>query len=551
MEDCRFEKRAVRGCLVQRCKFNSKRKGWKCAPIPVSPSPSATMPDPRYEFTKRTFRSGLHATDDRTVTESGPTRDVFDVSFDMFMTKAGVVSLNGIADDVLSVACDTSGTVRIKLSKNAMVGKSLYEMYPKGAVLAVSREHFGECIISEPVNIPGSSDVDDRVRMVSKSIDMFADSYLQIKSVQGSKRNTVVFGVETSYVSLFDKGSIRITRRVDENGAQSIRSTKNQSTENAITTSARQLSVQLEEKEFSFGPVNIGTSGTLQSSSQIKSFSADWDINGLDMELIFLNEWKAMVELDLTFLTGTDFSVQIKPLLSKALYGLPPIDFLSAVDNDRFSISPFKIGFYAEAVLITRLGLNIEKQISSLARAKYKFTRTEVKLYVRGPFLDLKFGHITKTHAQSTSDFDFNPNVNGDSSVNVSLPSFIGIRPQISLYTPLFTARVSADLGVDIAGKSKHGEESAYPPVKSGRTFGVCDRCHKVQVSATGKIRNTGPFANMGMKVRVFRFFNQTLPLQKQITAVTLPGNPSIGKLLGTACIGWQFGQNTILCGES
>lgn len=528
--DCRYRKRPVAGCHITRCSVNPIRKeqGWICAPTEsptpsVSPSPSLLVLD---SFTSRTFRSKDSFSGFSTVGATDGSATSYNVSYDVKLPETGVVSLDGVAE-FATVTCFLNATVRIQLASDAPVS-SISQMYPIGAVLIISRDEFGECFLA-PATIPDNESEEEKsYRTAVDNEGLFADGFLAIEKVSGTVYDTFVSGTSVAYFAIFEKASIFVVANPVDVSSRML-----------MPFSEKSINLDFDSSLISVGPLSLDIKGTGQYTGEFVSFKADWDLLGLDIEFKFINQWDLTLSLDAKLSVGAGKTLYQKDLLSIPLWAIPPIDFLSKLDTGRFHLPTFKLGFYFEIPLIVTIDVKLEKPLGNVAKARYTTSRTEVTLFVRGPFYNIDVGSDTKTLAPRNVDFNYSPSLTASEPTEVIVGVFVGIRPQFIAYVPIFFARASLETGVEIEGKWAPGKSAAFSPVTDGGLkFGRCNDCHDVQVKGVGKVRNAGLFAGLSFKFRYERFgINFTLKvLNKQLVGLTLPGNPSLSRDIATGC---------------
>lgn len=528
--DCRYKKRPVAGCHITRCNVNPTRKeqGWICAPT-MSPSPSAS-PSPSMialdSFTSRTFRSEDSFSGFSTVSASDGSSSTYNVSYDVKLPEKGVVSLDGVAE-FAKVTCFLNSTVRVQLAPNAPIS-SISQMYPLGAILIISRDEFGECYLA-PATIPENESEEEKgYRMAVDNESLFADGFLEIENVSGTPYDTFISGTSVAYFAIFEKASISVVANPESASSRML-----------MPVSEKAVNLDFDSSLISVGPLSLDVKGTGQYTGEFVSFKADWDLLGLDVEFKFINQWNLALSFDAKFSAGAGKTFYPKDLLSIPLWAIPPIDFLSKLDTGRFHLPTFKLGFYFEVPLVVTIDVKVEKSFGNVATASYTTSRTEVTLYVRGPFYNIDVGSDTKQLAPRQVDFKYSPSLTATEPIEIVVGVFVGIRPQFIAYVPIFFARASLETGVEIEGKWAPGKSAAFPPVTSGGLkFGRCNDCHDVQIKGAGKVRNAGLFAGLSFKFRYERFgFNFTVKLiNKQLVGLTLPGNPSLSVDIATGC---------------
>lgn len=161
------------------------------------------------------------------------------------------------------------------------------------------------------------------------------------------------------------------------------------------------------------------------------------------------------------------------------------IDFFKNMDLGRIELPTFKVGLFAEVPSIVRGEFNVERKFGDILSYNFKSQSAQVTMYMRGAYTDLYFGRDVQLLSCVTSSFNYNPVFTANSNTELKIKGFIGVRPQIALYIPLFSARISADTGAEIEGKDELGE-NAFPPVTDGVKFGECKTCHHHEVEVTG-----------------------------------------------------------------
>lgn len=436
------------------------------------------------------------------------------------------------------VSCNTDGSVRIRLSSSVPIAASIQSMYPERAVLVIGREEFGECLLSPAANVPDETDDEQKLRLATDAnAANFRDAYLLIESASGSPTDAVVRGTPTSFFALFDTGSIRIRPDASASPTSRLMSSNNVG-EVMLPETSRAVNLEFDSDLGSIGPLRLKVTGKGESRGEFVSFDADWSRTGVNIEFKFINEWEFTVELDARLSVGAGAGSSVANLLSVPLYGLPKLDFFAKLDLGRFRLPEFKLGFFFEIPVVWRVDAELEKVVATVASASYKTTRTEVILFIRGPFLDLDIGADTQTLAPSSRDFDFNPSIADSSPAEVTFEFFGGIRPQFAAYIPIFSARASIESGVLVEAKYDALTETSFPPFSGGGgTIGICQECHDLEIGAQGVIRNAGLFASIGLDlgVQLFRR-NVTIPIRKTLASITLPGNPSVSVDLATGC---------------
>lgn len=505
----------------------------------MTPSPS-----PMETFTDVTFRSSVQVSDERVEEATDGSGVMYRISFNVTLAADGVVSLSPLVGSA-QVTCNTDGSVRIQLSSSAPVAGTVQDMYPQGAVLVIGRDDFGECRLTLPGSVPDETEEERQFRLATDAnAALFRDAYLLIDSASGTPNDAVVRGTATTFFALFDKGSIKI--RPDSIGSVNSRQMIFNDSALVLPETSRAVSLNFESDLAAIGPLKLRVTGKGTSKGEFVSFDADWDLFGVNIEFKFINEWEFTVSLEARLSIGTGVGGKVVDLLSVPLYGLPKIDFFAKLDLGRFRLPEFKLGFYFEIPFIWRVDAKLEKSVASVASASYTTTRTEVTLFIRGPYLDLDIGADTNTLAPASRDFTFNPSLADNSPAEVTFEFFGGIRPQFAAYVPIFSARVSVESGVLINAKYDILDSTAFLPFSGGGgTIGICEDCHDLEIGASGIIRNAGIFASLSLDLGV-QFFgrNITIPIRKTLASINLPGNPSGSVELATGCFTEPMGAS-------
>lgn len=515
-QDCRFRNQPVEGCQVVPCEFENgkERSGWACAPI-SEPS-----------FTSLTFRAGERYTGSDTVAATDGSSDTFDVNFDVKLTEPGVVSLDGVAD-YATVTCFNNATVRVQLDAGVSL-TTIQQMYPVNAVLAVSRDIYGECRLAPAIIPSDESDVDREVRAAFNNENIIANGFLIIESVTGSVSDAFIVGSVAPYYALFEEGSLSI-----------VPSTNSSSSRQVVPYSEKAVSLEFDNPIFTLGPLELSVKGQGAFTGGFVSFDASWDWTGVDVEFKFIHGWKITLSLDaqISVAVGTP-SFAVKELLSVPLWAIPPIDFLSKLDTGKFHLPEFKLGFYFEIPLVMSVEALLQKPLGSVASVSYETGKTEVTMYVRGSYLNLDIGADTKTLAPRDVNYDFLTSLSATEPVEVVVDVFLGIRPQFAAYIPLFYARASLEVGVQVEGKWAPGADNAFPPLSGGGIqFGICKECHDVEIAGRGKVQNAGLYAGISFTLQYEKWgFNISIPLSRSLLSLTLPGNPFLSVDIATGC---------------
>lgn len=517
-----------------------------------SPTPQNSSPPQISEvigFKESTYVEGISSSDEVMVSmsDNGPE---YKVVYDVNLSKNGIVSLDGISDWITEIKCSKEGRISIKFREELYFEENIQEMFPINSVLVFSTDLFGKCEASIDATLPGENEEDKEVRLLSNSVDTFVDNYFIVESATGTDNEIIVEIKDATYYAAYESGSLSID--ISNEVLSTSRTIDDQIIEEGTTSSlhhlVRQASIKIDGNVISLGPLAIKAKGALVDETKIISFKSTWTTTETNTELVYQtgNSLSLSLETEIGFQVG--LTKEVKMLISKAIRGFK-IDFLKNIDLGRVKLPEFKVGIFGELPLIARGEFSAEKKIGDILSYNYQSQKTEVTMFMSGPYTDLDFGRDVKLISSATSDYKFNPTFNADSNTELKLKGFIGIRPQVALYIPLFSARLSVDIGSELEGKDKLGE-SAFPSLTTGSTIGVCETCHHHEIDLTGKITNLGLFASLGAKLSLNVYgIDWSIPLKKSLVSLTLPGNPSPQVKIGTGCFTKQYGENNLLCG--
>lgn len=473
------------------------------------------------------------------------TGEMYEVKYDFKVAENGVVAIDSVSESVSSISCSTDGTVRIKLDETVLVD-SLESMYPVGSVLIIRRDVFGECLMAPEVP-PDETDEEKETREEAGRFLQFQDTFLLIESVAGTSRNAVISGSPSSYFGLFQEAEFEISI-VDPDSVRAT-ATRN-STDLSPTSRMRSFSLELTPQ---LGPVRAQTTGTLTDRGGFLGLKAKWGLTGIDIEFRFATEFEASLEVKLLLNVGVSTpAFELYELLSVPIYALPELDFFEGVKVGRFELPSFKIGFYFEIPLILQFTLELEKALGPEAKAMYNTGRKELTYFAKGPFVNIESGVRNDLSRQATSSFDFNPKFDLDTPAQVNVIVFVGLRPQLAFYVPIFSGRVSVEFGVEGKFETVLGDDNAFPPLGGGTgvaTFGDCATCHKIKLTAAARVQNAGISASIGIKGKLELFGKQIDVKVQRVYRQGLPGNPAFFSDIAKGCFLKQFGENTEVCG--
>lgn len=498
-----------------------------------SPQPSpSTLPlesaiDDSSSFAERVFLKGKSSGQLVEESESG---EKFSVSFNVSLQESGVVSLAAADDVIKNVTCFENGSVRIEL-ESAFSGGLLSELYPIGAILVVNSEFFGACRLA-PDAISEDGAFQNR--------ELFEDGYLRIETVQGSPSNALVHGVAITYFELFESAQIEF-RKI------SLIQGQTRDTEllvsNRVTT--REISKTFDQIPFA----EIKAGAKLTDASGIDLLTANWNSSGVDIELAFVSDYTLELSLDVDLVLADVSGSRVIPFLSVPLAEVPSLSFFRKV----FAFPTLKLGLYLEAPLLATFQAKIERKLGSAAKVEFKTGRKELVAFVKGPLGNLDAGMRFNRNDpfSSTSQF-FPPSFAGpEEPVTFSLTTFLGLKPQVAVYSPLLVGRVSVDVGVELKG-SIPLDRSAFKPLPARLAagtprFGVCDTCHFIRLEALFKTTKITASGRVGLLIDVPVFNSllfSTFDFEEEF-----PGNPSVSRELAKACFIREFAEDTITCG--
>lgn len=464
--DCRYVRRPVSGCTITACRrARGKRMVWACSPsgdsivdpkptpsVSSSPHPSSspnpTPNVPGASFTDLTFRTG-RTVDDRTEQATDGSSKRFSISYDMTLTAAGVVSLNALAGSA-RVSCQTDGSVNIRLDPSVPV-TSLQEMYPIGAVLAITRDLFGNCQLTPSTNPSFGEPSNHRTaRLASDRSKEFQDALLYIRTVSGSGRNAVIKGVPTTYFALFDKARIEMFPKPE---------TLPPTARNALALAERSRSdldvtardvTQQVSKSINSSIYTATATLKLVEDGRFDSFKAEWGLTFLDLELKVTNGWKVEATFDIKVEATVATFRETYDLISVALYGVPSINFFNRFT--KFSVPAFKLGFYFEAPLLIKGNVKLGVKLPVTASLSYASARTQITYYARGPYTSPDVGTSSKVITPSKKTFQLTSNPPVTEPVKLLINLFFGVIPSLAVYLPVFQARATVDAGLDLTG---------------------------------------------------------------------------------------------------
>ena len=128
------------------------------------------------------------------------------------LTKDGIVSLAANPSLVESVVCHANGTVDVIMDDAAVdTGVTMNELFPVGAILVVSAEVFGPCLL-----VPSGV-----VTIVNPLLSPANDGYLRIHERVGTTKESRLTGSVVSFMSMFDTASIWL-RELNETNDRSV-----------------------------------------------------------------------------------------------------------------------------------------------------------------------------------------------------------------------------------------------------------------------------------------------------------------------------------------
>ena len=477
--------------------------------------------------------------------QSSAAGDMISVSYNLKLSRDGVVSLDSVKPFVSKVSCSRDGRIRIKLS-DSLETPDLDTMYPVGAILVINTELFGECLLNAEAEDEDDED-DDDIAATSRA-GQFRDAYLIIESVSGLPTDATVRGTPTDYFALFEEAEIDIINTDSDFASTSSRILTD------INTVSRATSRELELNLFSLGPLSVNLKGTATDRGGFSLLKARWDRRGIDLQLQLALDYEFTAELSVKLSVGAGFGKKVEDLISIPLaYALPKIDFLEGKKLGPFILPAFKIGFFFEVPIVASIRAEVEKEIGSVGTAFYKTGRKEIVFFVKGSYGSVDSGVRTLTAKRAQSDATWNMNLPGDTPVKINLVSFVGLRPQLAGYLPLVEARISVEYGIELKGSYAAGDDAFKPDTTSAvRKIGVCDTCHKVTVEASRKLQNAGIFARLGLTASIPIFGrNISVPLNFGKISIPLPLSPTFTSPIVKACFVRQFSERTITCGEN
>lgn len=439
--DCLGLTTFLSGCRYQRCK-KGNRLGWTC-----------TSGQQKNSFKENTFRNSLSSTGEAFIPSTN-SNIKYKLTYDVKLIEKGVISIASLGRLLKSFNCYENGKIKIELSQNAPVGPILEDMYPPGSIIFIERESLGVCSLSSDRNLqPHFSESEAKIIDKISSEEKFADTYAYIEAVTGSRRNAILTVKETTFHSMFQEGDIGLSLiRSDILGRRGTKKSNTLSSGLGNRTDEKSLEIELTRNEFSVSktdsicPIELKTTGKLKNYGHINKYKATWDTRNIVVDFSFVMDLEVSLEVDVTLSVSKTVLKFDKELLSRQIYGIPPIDLFKETNDTSIEgkgrkgwITPkLKLGFYAELPLVGSANLKLEKKFVGLAITFYRTARSEINISAEGKFSNLIVKRSTRTISKANSGLRFISKVSGSEPFQMNVNAFLGVRPQIALYAVFF-----------------------------------------------------------------------------------------------------------------
>lgn len=509
-----------------------------------------SQPTSQFDFTELTFASGVNVADSRRLEFAEGSINNFILRYSAKLVETGVVTLAPLRNWI-TLTCRKDGSLRIQLSDDAPVGATVQSMYPINSIIAVSREIFGECTLTDDVDLAiVESEFDRDTRTIfDDENDVFRDAYLIVEAVEGEVRDAIVRGTSTSFYALYEEADIQVDRVSPIIG----RMQTSQGNSSNLGFVERQPTAVLEAS-IPLGALKIQAKGTAQLNAEINGFSVSWNTSGINIEFKYISEWDLSLTTEVILEVGLNPSGKSVNLLRVPISSIPPIDLSEKIKNSFFKLPPLLIGFFFEVPLIIEPKVKVQAPITNVLTTSYRTARTEHTYFLRGPWTNIVGGGSSRALSTPSRFFEFNPTIPSRLDVDIGAELFVGVRPQVIARIPIFSARVSIDFGAQLDITYDVLKTTSFPPILSNgtSTIGICDMCHDLQLNAAGLLRNAGAFVSMDLKgIKIWRVSLEAVRFfvgpSKTLAALSLPGNPTFSIPFATACFARAIGEGGTL----
>lgn len=169
-----------------------------------------------------------------------------------------------------------------------------------------------------------------------------SDYYLRIETVPGTAEDAVLTGQSVAYTDLFANASIHVRRNAFVSRKTSTRQ---------LGLSSHVMSVSFPIWEALKGILKLSIAGVYHNLGCFDSYDANWDDQGLDIQLTWIEE----SELDVNVTTAIQANLLVKPrnkvweLLSQLIYGPPAINFFNDYTKQGGKLgNSFGVGGYTD-----------------------------------------------------------------------------------------------------------------------------------------------------------------------------------------------------------
>lgn len=451
----------------------------------------------------------------------------FELKYDVRIAREGVVSLSNTAL-YPSVVCHPGG---VEIGHGLpLQSKSLEELYPSGALVFIPNWRVPNCRLS-----PSMRYADLSKEILNEQLKQFHHSYLRIFSVSATRSGAMIFGAEATYFSVVQQADISL---------QPLSASSVSDADPLLRSPVPKTS--LLYGNLSAGLMQAASNGLMRHSVDLVSLSVSWTEDVVSMNLKLIPDWRASLRMDTIIGNGTKNGTDSTNLLAAIVDIIPPITFFD-------EIPPFKIGLAIEVPLVGESKSVLGAVVSAGIIADYTSPRSEISLHVEGSYDRMAARYSARRvviPGMKVGKAEFDVTVQDfDDPYGLTIASELSLSPTFSIFMPTLTARVSTKLSLRLDGDSiSWTEDRALPPIEGGN--GVCLKCHRHALTATGTLSNTSIVAVLGGKegVNIFGDLGYSTKVSKLVADFSYNDNDAGTFEVGSSCFSPAFGEFVQVC---
>jgi hypothetical protein len=436
-----------------------------CPPVVSGENLGCSPLDVGDQVMEKAQAAGIHETVglDSPMTIDAPDGSSYEVRADITLTERGVVSLAAVRNVVKEVTCQGSTAFVTFVGETQ---KSAEELFPKGSLLIINQNLFGECTFEGDLEI----------------INRRGDGYLFIESVTWVPPLFQISGTPGTFSDMFATGTEFSMRRV-------------------LGPDRRLSQVNIPFELLKLEPVpffeasldgNVLVEIAEDSRGLVKL--GDGEV-GYPMSVSYRLEAIAELTLKMKATSKNILPEKTWPIINPYPLAVPaPLGAVLGITTKLAKLvlpdfNPPGLFLDLEAVLGCELSLSVP--LEPTFKATYTSARTfSLILKNRKPFFEYEVTPKQGADSFNLEPLNFNPPL-GTPTAEIGV--FGGIRPGIRLEGGLFTAALTVDVGAQLTTKyalsSSHFSALPAPlgvlPVQIS-----CDVCHKLQITADARIKD-------------------------------------------------------------